>query len=112
MLKFWVIFLGGHGDEDDKEVEKLSRANSMRSAALSPDDNSVASSESNISGLTKPVNVLSAMKGDGENRQTINQSEQLGFQPIHGMMSPTMSPPPMLMPTPIVGGSNPNRLVN
>ena len=83
----------------------------MRSAALSPDDNSVASSESNISGLTKPVNVLSAMKGDGENRQTINQSEQLGFQPIHGMMSPTMSPPPMLMPTPIVGGSNPNRLV-
>ena len=106
------FFSGGHGDDDDKEVEKLSRANSMRSAALSPDDNSVASSESNISGLTKPVNVLSAMKGDGENsKQQTSQSEQLGFQPIHGMMSPTMSPPPMLMPTPIVGGSNPHRLV-
>ena len=107
----FLFYSGGHGDDDDKEVEKLSRANSMRSAALSPDDNSVASSESNISGLTKPINVLSAMKGDGENSKQTNQSEQLGFQPIHGMMSPTMSPPPMLMPTPIVGGSNPNRLV-
>ena len=101
---------GGHGDENDHEVEKLSRANSMRSTALSPeDDNSVASSESNISGLSKPVNILSAMKGDGDNKQS---TEPLGFQPIHGMMSPTMSPPPMLMPTPIVGGSNPHSITS
>merc|ERR1712226_1302334 len=46
----------------------------------------------------------------------------MGFQPIPGMMSPTMmggmmSPPPMLMPTPIqggmqIGGSNPHSLTS
>ena len=88
----------GGGDQDDQEVvATLSRANSMNS------------SDSNMSGLTKSHVLAPALKGNEEEDQPPAETttENVGFQPIQGQMSPIMSPPPMLMPTPILGGSNP-----
>ena len=98
---------GGNGNEDenDKEVASLSRANSMNSA------------DSNMSGLSKAKAVAPLLQGgkdtsDEEKLKTSTTGEGLGFQPIQGLMSPTMSPPPMLMPTPILGGSNPQSMTS
>ena len=88
-------------DPDQEVVAHLSRANSMNS------------SDSNMSGLTKPHVLAPALKGNnddeaaGTETSSAGQTEQVGFQPIQGQMSPIMSPPPMLMPTPILGGSHP-----
>ena len=89
-------------DPDQEVVAHLSRANSINS------------SDSNMSGLTKPHALVPALKGNDDEAagtETVpaggGQAEQVGFQPIQGQMSPIMSPPPMLMPTPILGGSHP-----
>ena len=101
---------GANNEEDeDKEVESLSRNNSMKSDA------------SNMSVMCKTETMISALKGgkdsppdnnqdDGSKQQ--GQQDTVGFQPIQGMMSPTMSPPPMLMPTPILGGSGPQSITS
>ena len=96
----------GGGNEDDvtdKEVASLSRANSMNSA------------DSNLSGLSKAKAVAPLIQGGKETpdeEQQKTATDNVGFQPIQGMMSPTMSPPPMLMPTPILGGSNPQSMTS
>ena len=92
---------GGGGEDDmvnDQEVvAALSRANSINS------------SDSNMSGLAKSHVLALTLQGNQDDDQEEKQAEaeHVGFQPIQGQMSPIMSPPPMLMPTPILGGSNP-----
>ena len=72
--------------------------------------------------MDKVDSLVEAFKGGAgnaddpsEDRKTSGQQQQpQGFQPIPGMMSPTMSPPPMLMPTPMMPatGSNPQSLTS
>jgi len=93
---------GGDQEPDQEVVAHLSRADSINS------------SDSTMSGMTKPHVLAPALRGnDGQPEEEAGaearggQADQIGFQPIQGQMSPIMSPPPMLMPTPILGGSHP-----
>lgn len=87
------------GEDEDEEVECISNS----------------SQDGNLSGLCNTSAVLAALQGGKESPSDNKEKPKdfVGFQPIQGMISPTMSPPPMLMPTPILGGSsNPHSITS
>ena len=118
----------GGGNADDVEIESFSRQGSAKRRSIlrqGLDDYGAVEDVAATSVLGRIDSLLNSLKGgkdspaDDDRKRSSGQA--MGFQPIPGMVSPTtpmMSPPPMLMPTPIHsmigpggGASNPQSLM-
>jgi myosin-15 len=106
---------------DDGLSDAKSLAASMRGGHDddTSDEEPEGSLESNLSGLVETTAIVEVLMGGKDSPpndgggENLDQTPNVGFQPIQGLMSPTMSPPPMLMPTPIFGGgSNPGSMTS
>jgi hypothetical protein len=88
-------------DSDNLGVVSFSREGSLkRQSVLSQGLADLPSDDDEFGGVL--YNVANSIRG-GKDSPTSegNTHSSMGFQPIPGVISPMMSPPPMLMPTPV-----------